>query len=142
MCKKFYKPSTHIIPDDVKRTWYTCLYQKSNWPIKWVKSTIWNLKITEEVVTKQLRQIYDPDSILATGGHISSAVSFKQLMGECWHVYHFSSMRCVSTRNTSGMRKLCILGGNFRKQIPVLHTEWEVPRHYPCSSGSVWHVIA
>lgn len=63
MCKKFYKPSTHIILDDVKRTWYTCLYQKSIWPIKWVTSTIRNLKITEEAITKQLSQIYDPDSI-------------------------------------------------------------------------------
>lgn len=81
MCKKFYKPSTHIIPDDVKGTWYTCLYQKSHRPIKWVKLTIWNFKITEEAVTKQLKQIYAPASILATGGHISSKVSFLTTKG-------------------------------------------------------------
>lgn len=97
MCKKYYKyykPSKHTI-----------IYQSNELS----QLAIWNLEVTEEAVTQQLKQGNDPDSIPATGGHISSAVSsLTSKGGICWNACHFLSMSYVSIRNYFGNEKMTV----------------------------------
>lgn len=47
------------------------------------QSATWNLEITEGAVTQPLKQVSDPYSIPATGGHTPSAVSPLAPKGGC-----------------------------------------------------------